>query len=355
MLRVLATGCGQSAKSSVCPKASGLGRFAVVRLQGRPDSSALYDRSGTTQGTSGGAYFGYVRLDRSPAGSFRCPTGVNRLCTVAPHHQPPVRCHSTGVRRGCARLRPVEDSQPAGDEAGGGGGRGLHAPKPATVPEEVGGWRAPTAAAGEGRARKTFHSSAGRAGTGALAARHVRSCDKEAWWAGTREMTDVGVATGAATAEERAHCVFGRAIGVAIAGRLSRRRTAALTALAPWHTPPSPAAAGWWSRPHTDCPGRCHAPDTAVEPWRAVRDGKQGVLGWLSALSGAFLARWARSNSARSLEVYISIQIGYWPSPHDLWGSTETTGGHLRRRSGPPRDFWGCLSMHRGGNGRADL
>ena len=156
---------------------------------------------------------------------------MNRLCTVAPHHQPPVRCHSTGVRRGCARLRPVEDSQPAGDEAGGGGGRGLHAPKTATIPEEEGWWRSPTVAAGEGRARKTFHSSAGRAGTGALAARHVRSCDKEAWWAGTREMTGVGVATGAATAEERAHCVFGRAIGVAIAGRLSRRRTAKLTVL----------------------------------------------------------------------------------------------------------------------------
>ena len=143
-------------------------------------------------------------------------------------------------------------------------------------------------------------------------------------------------------------------------GRLSRRRTAKLTVLAPWHTPPSLAAAGWWSRqpvdsscsglgpaptrplrPHTDCPGRCHAPDTAVEPWRAVRDGKQGVLGWLSALSGAFLARWARFEVGRSLEVYISIKIGYWPSPHDLWGSTETTGGHLRRRSGPPREILG--------------
>ena len=136
--------------------------------------------------------------------------------TVVPHHHLPVRCHSIGVRRGGARLELVEDSQSAGGEAGGGVRRGLHAPKTATVPEEEGWWRSPTVAAGEGRARKTFHSSAGRAGTGALAARHVRSCDKEAWWAGTREMTDVGVATGAATAEERAHCVFGRAIGVAV-------------------------------------------------------------------------------------------------------------------------------------------
>ena len=205
--------------------------------------------------------------------------------TVVPHHHLPVRCHSIGVRRRGARLKPVEDSQSADGEAGGGVRRGLHAPKTATIPEEEGWWRSPTVAAGEGRARKTFHSSADRTGTGAMAARHVRSCDKEAWWAGTRGMTDVGVATGAATAEERAHCVFGRAIGVAIAGRLSRRRTAKLTVLAPWHTPPSPAAAGWWSRhpvdsscsglgppptrplrPHTDCPGRRHAPDAAVEP-----------------------------------------------------------------------------------------
>ena len=74
MLRVLATGSGQSAKSSVCPKASGLGRFAVVRLQGRPDSSALCGQSGTIRNASGDAYFGCARLDRSPVGACRCQT-----------------------------------------------------------------------------------------------------------------------------------------------------------------------------------------------------------------------------------------------------------------------------------------
>ena len=182
--------------------------------------------------------------------------------TVVPHHHLPVRCHSTGARRGGARLEPVEDSQSADGEAGGGVRRGLHAPKTATIPEEEGWWRSPTVAAGEGRARKTFHSSAGRAGTGALAARHVRSCDEEAWWAGTREMTDVGVATGAATAEERAHCVFGRAIGVAIgAGSAAAEPLSSLYwplgthlhhlplldggAASPW----TQAAAGWGRHP----------------------------------------------------------------------------------------------------------
>ena len=76
MLRVLATGIGQTARSSVRPKASDLGRFAVVRLQGRPDSSALYGQSGTTRGASGDSYFGSARLDRSPVGASRCPTVV---------------------------------------------------------------------------------------------------------------------------------------------------------------------------------------------------------------------------------------------------------------------------------------
>ena len=76
-----------------------LGRFAVVRLQGRPDSSALYGQSGTTRGASGDPYFGCARLDRRPVGACRCPTeaGRPRLPHLTTPHGP-ARTDQAAVR-----------------------------------------------------------------------------------------------------------------------------------------------------------------------------------------------------------------------------------------------------------------